>query len=81
MALINSLAARVTDRRVVLFHQNDGDTGAVLLSAAVVLKRPMEAWAVTQEDLAFGTPDLNNGLCLELNWYTQDDIYCTNPLN
>ena len=44
-----------------------GRIGALRISARPVLLNAFQVWAVVREDLCLCTPDLADGLCLELN--------------
>ena len=72
---LGQIAADTGDTRVVLFSEVDEFIGAAMLPAATVLSHAFEVWDVVGEDLSFATLDLNDGLCLEENFYDADDTY------
>ena len=69
---LREIAGQLT---VVVFSDVDRLIGAVRLRAAAVLSHLFAVWNVVHEDLAITTADLNNGLCLELNFYTLSGQY------
>jgi len=55
----------------VLFSSVDKYIGAVRLPASVVFNHIQSIWKVTEEDFCVATPDLQNGICLEFNYYDE----------
>lgn len=64
--ILRGLRGRIADK-VVLFSDVDFHIGALRVEPDRVLSAPFAVWDVVKEDLSFATPNLEDGLCLELN--------------
>lgn len=82
--LANALMDLSIDLRslpAVLFSSADKYLGAVQMPASVALSNFTAVWKVVEEDFCLVTLDLENGLCVEVNFYdergnyTKDGIY------
>lgn len=72
---IEQVLARGGERAVVLYHRYDKFIGAVRLDTRAIASALEAVWRVAEEDLCVSTPDLNNGFCLEENYYDECGIY------
>jgi hypothetical protein len=69
------VSRRAADLEIVLFSNVDRFIGAVRMSAHAVLAQPLEVWAHVGDDLCVASADLEDGLCLEQNYYRSDGQY------
>lgn len=60
---------------VVLFSSVDDVIGAVQLPANMALLNFPAVWEVVEQDFRLTTPDLQNGLCVEVNFYDTNGDY------
>lgn len=75
VAYLCDLEAHISTMTVVLFSSMDQYIGAVKLSAEIVLIHAEAIWKVVNENLCVTTLDLQHGLCLEFNFYTEEGEY------
>jgi hypothetical protein len=74
-SLLKGLGPAAYSTTVALFSNVDKYIGAVSLPAGRVLSNPEAVWKVVDEDLSITTLDLQHGLCLEYNFYTDGGEY------
>lgn len=63
--------------RVVLFSNVDKNTGAVQIPLDIALEKFEEIWGLVGEDFCLVSPEFQDGLCLEVNFYDGDGEYVT----
>jgi hypothetical protein len=76
--LADSIIAQ--DIEIIMFSHMDQFVGAVRVPAVSVLRNAMAVWQVVGEDLSLATHDLQNGLCLERNFYTAEGAYVSSGI-
>jgi hypothetical protein len=75
VAYCHDLGRDIGPHPVILFSSIDRYVGAVRLPADSILQNAMSVWSVVKDDLSLATEDLQNGLCLEENFYTPGGEY------
>lgn len=73
--VLSNLSIRVGSTSVALFSSVDKDVGAILVPADLILAHAESVWNVVGEDLQITTLNLENGLCLELNFFDETGDY------
>jgi hypothetical protein len=72
---IGKIGGRVGSMKAVLFSSKDTLTGAVVVPAARVLLNVQRIREMLEEDVSLTTRDLENGFCLEFNYYDEHGRY------
>jgi hypothetical protein len=55
----------------VLFHSMDNCIGAIRMKSETIFENIERIWDITQEDLCLASEKIEDGLCLEFNYYNQ----------
>ncbi len=66
---------RCPGAKVVVFHQYDKFTGALIVDPKAVLSHVQDIWPIVDQDLSLCTETLDDGFCLEFNHYGNHDEY------